>query len=109
MLLVGSGTLSQVPEEELKQAEENILYFIEKCQKHYDNEFARYTVHCMVHIVNDLRMNKCRLDYTSMFKYENAMKFFTGICKKHGGHRLQAQLRNALMRRSDSLVVLPAV
>lgn len=107
MLLVGSGTMAAVHEEDLRKAELNLLYFIEKCQKMYNNEFARYTVHCLVHVVNDLRMNKCRLDYCSMFKYENAMKFFTGICKKHGGHRCQAQLRNALMRKSQSCIVLP--
>jgi hypothetical protein len=109
MLLVGSGTMSEVHEADLRKAELNLIYFLEKCINEYSLHFPRYTVHCLMHIVNDLRKNKCRLDYCSMFKYESAMKFFTKICPRHGGHRTQAILRNALMRKSESSIVLPPV
>lgn len=109
MLLVGSNHMSQVSTTNLRKAEEQLMYVLEKCENTYSSEFPRYTVHCLLHIVNDLRVNKCRLDYCSMFKYESAMKFFTKICPKHGGHRTQAQVRNALMRKSESSIVLPPV
>jgi hypothetical protein len=108
MLLSGSRHLSTVPEQFLKKAEDNLLYVVEKCQQLYDSDFPRYTFHCLVHIVQDLRANRCRLDYLSMFKYENALRFFVHVLEKRSGARVHAQIRNALLRKKISSIVLPA-
>jgi hypothetical protein len=107
MLLVGSGHLHRVPEVHLRKAQENLLYVIEKCQRMYGADFPRYVFHCLIHIVDDLRANGCKLDYCSMFKYENSMRFFAHVLDRRGGHRMQAQVRNALLRKRNSNILLP--
>jgi hypothetical protein len=107
LLLVGSRHLSAVPEQYLKKAEENLLYVVEKSQRMYGLDFPRYTFHCLLHIVSDLRANRCRLDYCSMFRYENSMKFFIHVLDKRSGARVHAQIRNSLLRKKLSDVVLP--
>jgi hypothetical protein len=108
LLLVGSRHLSTVPEEYLEKAEKIIIYTIEKCQELYGSDFPRYTVHCLLHIVGDLRANKCRMDYCSMFKYENSLRFFVHVLQRRSGARVHAQIRNSLLRKKISSVVLPA-
>jgi hypothetical protein len=107
LLLVGQRHLSAVPEEFLRKAEENLLYVVEKCQELYGQDFPRYTFHCLLHMVQDLRANNCRLDYCSMFKYENSMRFFVHVLSKRSGARVHAQIRNSLIRKKLSNVVLP--
>jgi hypothetical protein len=107
MLLLGSGHLHTVSETHLRKAQENLLYVIEKSQKLYGKDFPRYVFHCLLHIVDDLRANRCRLDYCSMFKYENSMRFFAHVLDRRGGHRMHAQLRNALLRKRHSNIMLP--
>jgi hypothetical protein len=107
MLLLGSGHLQTVPEVHLRKAQENLLFVIRKCQRLYGKDFPRYTFHCLIHIVEDLRVNRCRLDYCSMFKYENSMRFFAHVLDRRGGHRMHAQVRNALLRKTQSNIVLP--
>lgn len=107
MLLSGSRHMSPVPEQHLRKAQQHLLYVVEKCQRLYGVDFPRYTVHAMLHLVDDLRHNQCRLDYSSMFKYENSMKFFVHVLDKRAGARVHAQIRNSLIRRKLSNVVLP--
>jgi hypothetical protein len=107
LLLVGSRHLSTVPEQYLKKAHEHLLYVVEKAQFIYGIDFPRYVFHCLLHLVEDLRANQCRLDYCSMFKYENSMKFFVHVLDKRSGARVHAQIRNALIRRKLSNIVLP--
>ncbi|XP_047124387.1 uncharacterized protein LOC124807050 [Hydra vulgaris] len=109
MLLVGSGHNSKVPKEHLRKARENLLYLVEKCQKLYGADFPRYTFHCLLHIVDDLIANNCRLEYCCMFRYENSMKFFIHVLDGRGGHRVHAQIRNSLMRKKISNIVLPPI
>jgi hypothetical protein len=109
MLIVGSGHCNQVAAEYLRKARQNLLYVVEKCQKMYGPDFPRYSFHCLLHVVDDLIANKCRLDYCSMFRYENAMKFFAHVLEGRGGHRVHAQIRNALMRKGQSSILLPAM
>jgi hypothetical protein len=107
MLLVGSRHCSEVPEDYRRKAKQHLLYVVEKCQQKYGADFPRYTFHCLLHIVDDLAHNKCRLDYCSMFRYENGMRFFANVLNARGGARVQAQIRNALIRKSQSQIVLP--
>jgi hypothetical protein len=107
MLLVGSRHCSEVPADYRRKAKEHLLFAVEKCQEKYGPDFPRYTFHCLLHIVDDLAVNKCRLDYCSMFRYENGMRFFANVLNSGGGSRVQAQIRNALLRKRQSQAVLP--
>lgn len=107
MLMVGSRHLSEIAPQHAQKAKENILYIVEKCQKLYGQDFPRYTFHCMLHIIPDMLKNQCRLDYCSMFRYENSMKFFIHVLDTRAGHRVQAQIRNSLLRNNYSSIVLP--
>jgi hypothetical protein len=107
MLIVGNRNCSEVPKEHLRKAKQFLIYVVEKCQKKYGSDFPRYTFHCLLHVVDDLVANKCRLDHCSMFKYENSLKFFSHVLEKRGGHRVHSQIRNSLMRRRQSTIVLP--
>jgi hypothetical protein len=107
MLLVGSRHCSEVPEDYRRKAKQHLLYVVEKCQEKYGADFPRYTFHCLLHIVDDLAYNKCKLDYCSMFRYENGMRFFANVLNSRGGSRVQAQIRNALIRKRQSQIVLP--
>lgn len=107
LLLAGQRHLSSVPERFLVKAQENLLYVVEKCQEMYGLDFPKYTFHCLLHIVQDLKANHCRLEYCSMFKYENSMRYFVHALGARSGARVHAQIRNSLLRKKLSNVVLP--
>lgn len=107
MLIAGNKHMSRIPPAHLRKAQQHLTFVVERCQRLYGPDFPRYTFHCLLHIVPDLEANNCRLDYCSMFRYENSMKFFIHVLDRRGGHRVHAQIRNSLLRKKHSSVVLP--
>lgn len=66
---------------DLKFAELALQKFVLRCNSLYGPNFNSYNVHCLVHLVNDVR-RLGNLDSFSAFPYENNTSIFRKYCRK---------------------------
>lgn len=63
--------------------------FVRNCKLIYGNTFMSYNVHCLIHLADDVKYHGLPLDMMSCFTFENYLRIFLKLVRKHEKPLLQ--------------------
>jgi hypothetical protein len=92
LLFIGGASMTPVPEVHLKFAQMLLMKFVHEIARDNFSSALPPTVHFMLHVVNDVRFFKCRLEKLGAWVFENEMRFVLNTV--HSGYRAVEQVFN---------------
>jgi hypothetical protein len=96
--LVGGADPNPVPETDLVFAQQLIEFWVSAFVRETKGTGAKPSIHYLLHVAEDCRINKCHFDVLSAFKYENALRPVKNDITS-GNFKLE-QIRNRMIERS---------
>lgn len=90
--------VSSPNEAQLEFAEAAFKAYVQTCEEIYGKSFLSYNIHCLLHVVEDVRMLGNANNY-SAFPYEDNMTFFRKFLRKP--HQLLQQLFRRLEEQNN--------